>query len=411
MHSPPDQLNMNNSLVSSSIPLAIVGAGPYGLSIAAYLRQTDVKFRIFGTPMKSWREQMPKGMLLKSDGFASSLYGPNSQFELGQYCAENNIPYADVGLPVPLETFVAYGLEFQKRCVPNLEETDIVKVSRSNGNFQLETKSGESFSASQVILAAGISHFGYLPPILAALPREYVSHSSDHKDMSQYRGKHVAVIGAGASAVDIAALLHEAGAQVELLARRDEIAFHAPSKEPRPFLQRLANPRSGLGLGWKSRLCSDTPLLFHAMPRKLRFRAVERHLGPAPGWFVRDKVIDRFPMHLGIALKELRVQDGNVKIDFTRKDGSNDSLLVDHVIGATGYRVALSKMKFVDEDLRKQIRVVNDTPVLDRHFESSVPGLYFVGIASANSFGPLTRFAYGARFTAQHLSQHLAAKS
>ena len=56
--------------------LAIVGAGPYGLSIAAHLRERGVNFRIFGTPMRTWREQMPRGMLLKSDGFASNLSDP-----------------------------------------------------------------------------------------------------------------------------------------------------------------------------------------------------------------------------------------------------------------------------------------------------------------------------------------------
>ena len=109
--------------------VAIIGAGPYGLSIAAYLRKSKVQFRIFGTPMQSWSQQMPKGMLLKSDGFASSLYDPDSAFTLAHYCAENGISYSDVGLPVSRETFVAYGMEFQKRFVPTLEETNITSVN------------------------------------------------------------------------------------------------------------------------------------------------------------------------------------------------------------------------------------------------------------------------------------------
>lgn len=390
--------------------IAIIGAGPYGLSIAAHLRKTHLTFRIFGTPMQSWRQQMPKGMLLKSDGFASWLYDPEASFTLRHYCEEHNLPYADVGIPVPCETFIAYGMEFQRRFVPMIEETNITSVHRTAGSFELLTEDGQKVQARRVVVAAGITHFGYLPPFLSELPREYVTHSSQHSDLSGFKGKKVAVIGAGASAVDIAAILNESGAKVELVARRQEIAFHSkPTGKPRSVLQRIMNPRSGLGLGWRSRLCTDAPLLFHMMPRKLRFRAVQRHLGPAPGWFVRDKVIGKFPLHLGSRIENVKVDSGKVRLKITERDGSKVELAVDHVIGATGFRVSISRLRFLDEPLRQQIRVVDDTPVLSRSFESSVPGLYLVGVASANSFGPLTRFAYGAMFTAKHISNHLAA--
>jgi len=392
-----------------STDIAIIGAGPYGLSIAAHLRKTPLSFRVFGTPMHSWRQQMPEGMLLKSDGFASSLYDPDSAFTLGHYCAEKNLPYSDVGIPVPRETFVDYGLEFQKRLVPTLEETNITSLKRSSAGFELQTADGQTVYTRKVIVAAGITHFGYLPPFLADLPREQVSHSSAHHDLSRFRGQKVAVIGAGASAVDIAALLHEQGADVDLVARRSQISFHKPSKEPRPLLERITSPRSGLGLGWKSRLASDAPLLFHKLPAKLRFRAVKRHLGPAPGWFVREKVEGRVPMHVGTTIQGASIENGKVHLKFTENDGTHTELVVDHVIGATGFRVAMSRLNFIDERLRNEICSIEDTPVLSTSFESSVKGLYMVGVASANSFGPLTRFAYGAKFTAKHLSNHLTA--
>jgi cation diffusion facilitator CzcD-associated flavoprotein CzcO len=396
--------------VNEIVDVAIIGAGPYGLSIAAFLSKSKLTYRIFGTPMQSWRQQMPKGMLLKSDGFASNLYDPDSAFTLRHYCAEKNLPYADVGIPVPCETFTAYGLEFQKRFVPTLEETNITSVKQIPGGFELQTAAGETLQARKVIVAAGITHFGYLPPFLAELPPEYASHSLNHHDLSVFRGKKVAVIGAGASAVDIAALLHEGGTDVQLVARRKVIDFHKPSKEPRPLIQRIMNPRSGLGLGWRSRLSTDAPLVFHVMPREFRFKVVKKHLGPAPGWFVRDKVIDRFPLRLGTTIKGASVENSKVKVKFV-EDGRDTELVVDHIIGATGFRVAVSKLKFLDDDLRQKIRTVDDTPVLTRRFESSVPGLYMVGVASANCFGPLTRFAYGAKFTARHLARHLMSAS
>jgi thioredoxin reductase len=397
--------------MSKMVDVVIVGSGPYGLSIAAHLSKTKVSYRIFGSPMETWLNHMPPGMKLKSDGFASNLSDPDSAFTLQHYCAEKNIPYSHVNIPVSLETFVAYGLEFTKRFVPQLEQVNITSIQRISNGFELKTNTGEIVQARRVVMAVGITHFPYLPSFLSDLPSEYVSHSFKHGDISGFKGKKVVVVGAGASAVDIAAILNNSGASVSLIARRPKISFHTQTTEPRPLLDRIKAPRSGLGPGWRSRLCTDAPLLFHLMPPDFRLLVVRKHLGPAPGWFVRDQVVGRFPQHLGTKLNHTEIENGQVKINFINADGRDEELSADHVIGATGFRVAMSKLKFIDESVRKQIRTLEDTPVLSRQFESSVPGMYMVGISSANSFGPLTRFAYGASFTAKRISAHLAQRS
>jgi len=234
-----------------------------------------------------------------------------------------------------------------------------------------------------------------------------VTHSSRHSDLGGFQGRRVAVVGAGASAVDIAALLLQAGAEVELIARRRVIQFNDPPNEPRSLLERIKAPRSGLGTGWRSRVCTDAPLVFHAMPQSLRLRAVERHLGPAPCWFVRDTVVGRMPMHLGATLTGAEAAGQRVQLAFDQAGKETVRIEADHVIAATGYRVAVSRLRFIDETVQSGIRKVADTPILDRHFESSVPGLFFVGGAAANSFGPLLRFAYGARYTAQRVARRL----
>ena len=391
----------------SAIDVVILGAGPYGLSIAAHLNPLSVSYRIFGRPMQSWKSNMPKGMLLKSDGFASRLYDPEAAFTLGHYCAETSQPYADVGIPVPVDTFTEYGIEFQKRMVPSLEQVELTSVKSVPQGFELTTESGERFLARKVVVAAGITHFGWLPSELAALPRELATHSSNYGDLSHFKGRKVAVIGAGSSAVDVAVILRDIGAEPVIVTRAPGIAFHNPPNEPRPLIERITKPRSGLGLGWRSRLCTDAPLLFHAMPQGLRFRAVKRHLGPAPGWFVREKAAS-IPTHLGVELQNAVVRVEKVHLTLTNGTGSSN-LVVDHVIGGTGYRVALKRLRFLDDELRKRIRTAEDTPVLNTYFESSIPGLYFVGVASANSFGPLARFAYGAMYTARRISKHLGA--
>jgi thioredoxin reductase len=347
-------------------------------------------------------------MHLKSEGFASSLYDPEGIFTLEAYCAENAIPYADIGVPVAIETFIAYGQEFQRRWVPEVENVEITALEESGHDFVLTTSAGETVRARRVVVAAGIVRFAYLPPLLSTIPGALVSHSSQHSDLSGFKGRKVAVLGAGASAVDIAALLLEAGANVELVARRQTIQFHDPPNEPRPLLQRLMAPRSGLGTGWRSRMCTDIPLIFHAMPQALRVRAVERHLGPAPCWFVRDAVVGRMPMHLGATIAGVHPLDGKVRLEIRQSSGEAREFEVDHLIAATGYRAAVSRLAFIHESVRSRLRKTVEAPALDRHFESSVPGLYFVGAAAANSFGPLLRFAYGAKFAASRVAARLA---
>jgi thioredoxin reductase len=391
------------------VDVAVVGAGPYGLSIAAHLAARGVSFRIFGSPMHTWRTQMPEGMRLKSEGFASTLYDPDSTFTLASYCRQAGIAYADLGQPIPLETFISYGQEFQRRLLPRLEDKPVVALDQASTGFLLRIEDGEGVAARQVIVAVGISHFQYVPPILAGFPKEFVTHSSAHTTFEQFRRREVTVIGGGASAADVAAALARAGASVQIVARKPIIRFHdPPGPLPRPLLESIRNPMTGLGPGWRSLLCTEAPLLFHKMPEKFRLEVTRRHLGPAPGWFVRDQLVGRVPFQLGLHLDRAKIEDGRMHLQFIDRDGAARTLVTDHVISATGYRVDLGRLAFLSPEVQAGIRSVQDSPVLSSNFESSIPGLYFVGAASANSFGPLARFAYGAGFTSRRLSRRFA---
>jgi thioredoxin reductase len=385
--------------------VAIVGAGPYGLSIAAYLRSHSVPFRIFGPAMDTWISHMPKGMCLKSDGFASDLYDPECAFTLKAFCAERGIPYKDMGLPVRLETFAAYGVAFSERMVPELENKVVQGVQRDRDGFVLQLGNGETCKARRVILAVGITHFEYVPDSLAKLPVEFVSHSARHSEPGKLKGNDVVVIGGGASALDLAGLLHEAGANVQLIARKPELNFHTkPTGKPRSFWKKLRHPDSGLGPGLRSRFYANAPWAFRYLPENLRLEIVKRALGPSGGYFIHDKVIGKVPLLLGYTIQRAEVQGNKVHLLLRDQQGAEKQVVTDHVIAATGYKVSMDRLKFLSEDIRSQIRTNEGSPVLSRRFESSVPGLYFAGLASANSFGPVMRFAFGAGFAARRIS-------
>jgi cation diffusion facilitator CzcD-associated flavoprotein CzcO len=388
---------------------AIVGAGPYGLSMAAHFRRRGIPFRIFGRPMDSWLAHMPKGMMLKSDGFASNIYDPDREFTLKHFCAERGIEYADSGIPVHLETFSAYGLAFKERMLPELEDKLVIGLERSTDGFLLRLDSGETVTVRRVVLAVGITHFEYVPENLASLPPEFLSHSFRHPEPERFKGRSVVVVGGGSSAIDLAALLHEAGAKVELVARRTALKFHSgPMDKPRSWWQQIRNPPSGLGPGLRTRFFADAPMVFHYLPENLRLEAVRTSLGPSAGWFVRDKVMGKVPLALGHTPERAEIQDGKVHLHLRSVDGTKREIVTEHVIAATGYRVNMERLTFLSKDIRSKLKVVEGTPVLSSSFESSMPGLYFVGVAAANSFGPVMRFAFGAGFAARKLTQAMA---
>lgn len=390
----------------NNVEVAIIGAGPYGLSIASHLRALEIPFRIFGDPMGAWSGHMPRGMKLKSEGFASSLSDPGDTYTLQHYCNEQGLPYADTGLPVPLETFVSYGHAFQRKFVPNLENKKVASVERDGKSFKLTLEGGEVFRARRVVVAVGIIPFDTLPSELAGLPPQLVSHSSAHSDLEGFSGRDVAVIGAGASAVDLAALLYEAGARVQLIARSSAIRFQYPPR-PRSLKERIFEPATGIGTGRQLAFYVHAPLAFRLLPEALRLDRVRKTLGPAPGWFIREHVEGKVPCHLSCTIKSVAAKDGRVQVRVADQTGTEKVIEADHVIAATGYRIDLGKLPFLSSDIRSSIKISGTAPYLSSSFESSVSGLYFVGPVSMNTFGPLMRFSYGNRFTALRLTKHL----
>lgn len=391
-------------MTGSSCHVAIIGAGPYGLSIAAHLRARDIEFRIFGTPMETWRTRMPAGMFLKSEGFASNLWDPDGRFTLKRFCAEAGLPYKPLDLPIPLETFAAYAVAFQRQLVPEVEDKAVVALQRSPSGFVLQLDGGETAVARRVVVAVGLTHFAHVPAGIAHLPPDAFSHSSAHRDLSRFKGSDVSVIGAGASALDILAALSDAGAQVRLIARRRSLSFNVPV--PRPRWKRWY-PISGLGGGWPNQFYEHGPMLFRRLPRRLRRAIVGSALPPAGGFPIKDRV-ERLPLLLEHSLRYARFCDRRVHMRLLCADGEECTLQTDHVIAGTGYRVDLRRLRFLSKEIRPQLRSVNFTPTLSADFQSSVPGLYFVGLASADTFGPSMRFLLGARYTARRLATHFA---
>lgn len=392
--------------------VAVIGAGPYGLSISSHLSARGIDHEIFGEPMDTWRNHMPRGMCLKSEGFASNLSDPRGEHTLACFCAAEGLEYGDVGVPVRLDTFERYGSHFQSQLVPRLRRERVGRVLAAPGGFELRLGSGESLRARRVIVANGVQGYAHLPAPLSGAPPGAVTHTFDQRDPARWHGLRVAVVGAGQSALEGAALLHERGAEVVLVARTANIAWNAdPAPGRRPLWARVRYPGSGLGEGLKMRLYASHPLLVHAAPAGGRLGVAYTALGPAGAWWLKPRFDGCVQVRLSHTIDAVEMEEGEgeglLHLRLGGREGG-ERLTVDRLLAGTGYRPDVERLWFLDPPLRARIATAAGTPVLDRGFQSSVSGLHFVGYAAAGSFGPVMRFVYGADFTARRLARTLA---
>jgi len=389
------------------LDLLIVGAGPYGLSLAAHARETSLSHCIVGRPMESWSRQMPTGMVLKSEGFASNISDPRRTHTLRRFCERFGREYGDWGVPVPIGTFVDYGLWFQRELVPDVEPATVEALEWNGGGFDVRLD-GEDVRARRVALACGHVAFRHVPEALRELSQNLVSHTADHRDLGRFAGKEVVVLGAGQSALETAALLQERGATARVVARKREIVWNGlPEPEQRPLTRRLRVPIAGLGPGWEAWFYSMLPQAFTYLPAATRIRLVREKFGPAGAWWLRERVEGQVQLLTGRTLRRAAAANGGIRLTFTA-DGRDEEVDADHVIAATGYRIDLARLPFLGAELRARVQTVGGAPKLSSSFESSVPGLHFVGLAAAHTFGPAMRFVYGTRFSSTALVRGLA---
>lgn len=390
------------------IDVAIIGAGPYGLSIAANLRAKNVPYRHFGIPMRLWRAAMPKGMYLKSRPFASNLSDPAGAYTLEAFCKATGQSYARTGWPVPLATFVAYGEWFRSELGLTIEEFLVTNIVRRDGGFELSDSNGGQTIARRIVVAIGVEHFAYVPEIFVQLPAELCTHSSAHADPTTFYGREVVVIGAGQSALELAGLMHENGAKVTVLARHGIVWNNGPGKSGRSPLNRLQSPEGGLGNGWKLWAYANLPDLFHMLPADIRVSKAFSVLGPAGAEWLRDRVDGHLPVLTGHVVQWAKPADRVVRLGGRVPGGSGFEFTADHVVAATGYRVDLNRLTFLEETLRAELRTIGAGPAVGRDYQSSVPGLYFIGAAAAASLGPVSRFVYGSQHAATTVARQLA---
>ena len=390
--------------------VAVIGAGPNGLSIAAHLNARGLQPLVFGRTMEFWRESMPEGMKLKSDGFASDLSEPSGRFTLKRFCETQHLPYGDSGFAIPAETFVAYGEAFQRRFVPQVDDRFVTHVKRVHEGFELTLDDGDELEVEEVVMATGIGAYASVPAPLAKVSRHRMSHSSAVNDCSRFAGQRVLIVGAGASATDCAAALVKAGAEVTIVCRDSAVRYVKGGHGARSWRQELRAPTTLVGPGWKRWLVTTFPQFFPLLPDWARAYIVDNMLGPAPAWFIREEIEGRVRVLPAREILGARETANGVDVELGRVGAQIEYFRADHVVLGTGYKVDLRRLNVLAQELLAEINRVETSPRLSKTFESSVPGLYFAGAMSAYTFGPLMRFVCGTEFAARRIASAIDAR-
>lgn len=393
--------------------VVIVGAGPYGLSAAAHLSAVKgLEVRLFGDPMSFWEHHMPKGMVLRSPRVASHIPDPERRWTLDAYEAASG-SHPSVHLPssvndegaaeelrkqAPLEHFIQYAHWFRHQAGLQVDRRKVLQIEMVPESYRLTLEDGESLVARRVVVAAGVEPFARKPRLFDGLPPSLVSHTSHQRDPGKFRGREVLVIGAGQSALESAALMHEAGAAVEVLVR-EPIVYWA---HQRPWLRKwpvepLLFAPPDVGPMIVSHLTAR-PNWFQRLPRRWQDRLRPRSIRPSGARWLKPR-LNGVPIQTKRSVVSAALVGEHIHVKLS--DGTERR--VDHVLLGTGYHVDISRYAFLNTNLLASVRRTDGYPQLDEGFESSAPGLHFLGAPAAWSFGPLTWFVAGAEFASRAL--------
>jgi len=385
------------SVPNLKVDLLIIGAGPFGLSMAAYAQHLGIDHAIVGQPMEFWRKHMPRDMYLRST--VDWHFDPLGVYTLEKFLETQNLKPADVD-PLSLSFYLSYAQWFQDRSQIEVLPLVIQRLDSINADeyrFQATTDDGQTIKANHVVIAPGFKYFKHLPAeLVTRLPPDRFSHTCDLIDFSGLENKRCLIIGGRQSAFEWAALLHEArAAAVHISHRHESPAFKAADWSWVPELVdgMVENPN------WFRHLSEQEK---DDVSRRLW---AEGRLKVEP-WLearITNDVVKLWPL-TEVSGCQAR-PSGEIEVELS----NGETLLVDHIVMATGYKVRIDRVPFLAEgNIIEKLSVQNGFPVLDDHFQTNLPGLFITSMPAAQDFGPFFAFTVSVRTSAKLIGDAIA---
>lgn len=377
--------------------LLIVGAGPFGLAMAARAGNLGIDHIVLGRPMAFWRENMPAGLLLRSA--CDWHLDPEEEHTIERYLAEGGRTPSEVE-PLSLSFYLEYAEWFRRRKAIDPDPRFLARldVDEAMGGFRASLEDGTTIEARSVLLAPGFRHFAHVPSELAEiLPRGRYEHTCDRVELSASKGRRLLIVGGRQSAFEWAALLREAGAAwVHVVHRHPTPRFETSDWAwVEPLIERMVEHPS-----WFRELAEEERKSLERRFWEEGRLKLEPWLGPR----VQADGVSLWPERSPVACELTRDQELDIELD------GGERLTVDHVILATGYRVRIERLPYLAAgNLLSRIGTDDGAPRLDPCLQTTVPGLYMTSMPATRDFGPFFAFTVSVRASAKIVARAIAA--
>lgn len=356
---PEDPGIIHRELDQESYDVVIVGAGQVGTSVAAkFLSQgvdrilvIDRERRGREGPWTTWARMHA----LRSD---KGRHGPDVGFPAATFQNWYRERHGDEAYEamerLPKDVWAEY-VQWVRDAfdVPVENETELVslgEVREAKGAgylpLRLRSAAGErEVLTRKLVVTTGMLGAGKarVPHIVEQLPTDRWIHSSNEYDFSKLRGRRVAVLGAGASAFDNAAVALEAGAEVVQFIRREKI--------PQENYLRAMEKRSIIEFHEK-------------LPDEYKLRLIRRMQQmpvPPPKWTVeRCTKHDSYELRMGTGWSDARADGDGVQLETRASDGTARTEHFDFLIVGSGFSVDVTNVPWLG-DLAGSIKLWRDT--------------------------------------------------
>jgi cation diffusion facilitator CzcD-associated flavoprotein CzcO len=372
--------------------LLIIGAGPFGLALAAQAAHDQIEHLIVGRPMEFWRNHMPKGMLLRSA--CDWHLDPANVDTIEKYLETQGKTPGD-SEPLSLDFYLSYADWFQQRKKIKPLPVFVERLEHKD-SFVATTADGGVINARNVVLAPGFKHFANVPIELESkLPAGRFQHTCQFVNFSEAKNKRYLIIGGRQSAFEWAALLLEAGASAVCLCHRHASPAFAVADWSwvNPLVDNMVEHP-----GWFRQLSQiEKDDLSHRMWAEGRLKVEP--------WLEARLKDDRVQVWSHTELVKCTQQESG-ELAATLSNG--ETVSVDQLVLATGYKVDITQLPYLySGNLLAQLETRNGFPVLDDHFETSVPGLFITSMPAAQDFGPFFGFTISVRTSANLICARL----